>query len=443
MESIVEVVCIIRPAPNSNYLDIVDKTKLITRDNLIRWLPFIKELPAEEINSLLDAFHLSEFPSNTILFYEEDAGDRLYLVVEGEVEIIKFLGKEAERRLGTLTAGAIFGEMSLLIPDRSRYASARAVTQVVLLEMLHNNFESLMLHHPHLGIHILQEMTVRWSATEQGIISELREKNQQLEKAYEELKLAQARLIERERLEHELKLAQKIQQGILPAEIPDLAGWQISVHWQPAHAVGGDFYDFVPFPNDKIGVLIGDATGKGIPAALVMATTCSILRAIAAGLDQERELPPGDILSRANNLLCQQMPPGMFITCLLAMLDVETGEMEFANAGHCLPIQLMAEGIYELRATGMPLGLLPGMDYDNKHTTLHFGDRLVLFSDGLIEAHNPSNQILGVPQVQKILVECSNETEIIKHLQASLADFTGPGWEQEDDMTLVALHRIR
>jgi len=419
----------------------MDETKLITPENLIQWLPFIKDIPAEEISPLLQAFRPRNFPAGAILFHEGDVGDRLYLVIQGDVEIITFLGKEEERRLSYLKAGDIFGEMSLLVPGRLRNASARTTSPVVLLEMLHSDFETLTLRQPHLGFHILQEITVRLNATEQGIIGELQEKNQQLVQAYEELKLAQAQLIERERIEYELALAQKIQHGILPSEIPDPPGWQISVHWQPAHAVGGDFYDFILFPNDQIGVLIGDATGKGIPAALVMATTCSILRAIAASISNDQELSPGEMLSRANDLLCQQMPPGMFITCLLALLDLNTGELKYANAGHCLPYHLTMEGTRDLRAIGMPLGLMPGMPYEEKLTTIKAGDKLLMFSDGLIEAHNPMYQILGAPVVQKMLADQTNNQDLIKFLLAGLAEFTGPNWEQEDDLTLLALHR--
>ena len=148
----------------------MDETKLITPENLIQWLPFIKDIPAEEISPLLQAFRPRNFPAGAILFHEGDVGDRLYLVIQGDVEIITFLGKEEERRLSYLKAGDIFGEMSLLVPGRLRNASARTTSPVVLLEMLHSDFETLTLRQPHLGFHILQEITVRLNATEQGII---------------------------------------------------------------------------------------------------------------------------------------------------------------------------------------------------------------------------------------------------------------------------------
>ncbi len=411
-------------------------------EDLVQRLPFTRQLPIEDIGAFIQSVNLRQFPAGAIIFREGDPGDRLSILVMGEVEIVKSLGTEDERRLSFLKTGDIFGETSLLFPDRLRYASARTLTPVVLLEMLHSDFEVLMIRQPHLGYHVMREMIIRWGAAEQSIIRELSEKNMQLTHAYEELRRAQGQLIEQERIEHELALAQRIQQSILPKESPSPPGWNITTYWQPAHAVGGDFYDFIAFPSGKIGLLVGDATGKGISAALVMATTCSILRAIGSSLNEEQGLSPGGILSRANDLLCLQMPPGTFVTCLLALLEPDTGELQFANAGHCLPCHLNASGTIELRATGMPLGLIPGMFYEEKQTVFTPGDTLLLFSDALIEAHNPLGEILGTPRVLQILSSQTGETEIIPHMLAALYDFTGSSWEQEDDLTLVTLQRM-
>ncbi len=419
----------------NNHMATSTNLKHITLPSLLQRLPFFGGLPEEEIGYLLQALHPREFPPGAILFNEGDPGDRISILIQGEIEIVKSLGSEEERRLSTLGSGDIFGEASLLFPDHHRYATARALSPVLLLEMLHRDFETMMSRQPRLGFHVMRETVLRWSKSEQAIINELSQKNLQLVQANEELKQAQLKLIEKERIEHELVLAQKIQQSIL------LTGWQITTHWQPAHAVGGDFYDFITLPNRKIGVLIGDATGKGIPAALVMATTCSILRAILAGLDRDSELSPGEVLARANNLLCQQMPAGMFITCLLALFDLECGLLQYANAGHCLPYQLHKNGISELRATGMPLGLLPDMIYEDQQKLIESGDQVIFFSDGLVEAHNTQGEMLGSPGTQNILSSSLDGDNLIANILAELIKFTGTGWEQEDDLTLVTVLR--
>ena len=175
----------------------------------------------------------------------------------------------------------------------------------------------------------------------------------------------EAEVRQRERIEQELRVAQLIQQQFLPQELPDLPGWQIGAYYGPAREVGGDFYDFIKLPDDQIGIVVGDVTDKGVPAALVMATTHSILRAEAPRL-----VAPSAVLTRANELLVDEMPAHMFVTCLYAVLNPATGQLRYANAGHNVPYVSTEDGVTELRATGMPLGLLPGMEYEEKEATL-------------------------------------------------------------------------
>lgn len=247
----------------------------------------------------------------------------------------------------------------------------------------------------------------------------------------------QAQARERERLEQELKIARLIQQTLLPKELPDLPGWQLTTFYQPARAVGGDFYDFIPYEDGRLGLVVGDVTDKGVPAALVMATTRSILRSSA-----QNELSPGEVLERANDLLFPDIPPRMFVTCFYAILNPRTGHLRYANAGHDLPYRWHEGEVAELRATGMPLGLMPGMQYEEKETTLAHGESVLLYSDGLVEAHNPAHDMFGFPRLITLLgvYEGGGKTAI-DYLRHELATFTGAGWEQEDDITLVTLER--
>ena len=240
----------------------------------------------------------------------------------------------------------------------------------------------------------------------------------------------------RERIEQELHVARVIQQTLLPKELPQLAGWQISSYYQPARAVGGDFYDFLYFGDGRLGLVIGDVTDKGVPAALVMATTRSILRSTA-----HATASPGQVLQQTNDLLHQDIPPNMFVTCLYAILDPASGRLEYANAGHDLPYRRHGNQVTELRATGMPLGLMPGMAYEEKEITLAPGESILFYSDGLVEAHNERRQMFGFPHLVKLLEEVPGDTPVIDYLLAELAAFTGPDWEQEDDVTLVTLQR--
>jgi serine phosphatase RsbU (regulator of sigma subunit) len=245
-----------------------------------------------------------------------------------------------------------------------------------------------------------------------------------------------AELQARERIEQELAVAQLIQRQFLPRELPELSGWYVATYYQPAKAVGGDFYDFIELPGGLIGLVCGDVTGKGVPAALVMATTHSILRGDAPQL-----VSPGKVLEHANNLLLHDIPPQMFVTCLYGVLDPATGRLRYANAGHNPPYVHTDDGVVELRATGMPLGAMADMTYEEKETTLRPGDTVLLHSDGLVEAHDPERKMFGFPRLAELMEGCAGGPELIQLLLGELDGFTGPGWEQEDDITLVALQR--
>jgi serine phosphatase RsbU (regulator of sigma subunit) len=244
---------------------------------------------------------------------------------------------------------------------------------------------------------------------------------------------------ERERIEQELRVARLIQQTLLPKHVPDRPGYEVAAYYQPAREVGGDFYDFLDLDDGRLGLVVGDVTDKGVPAALVMATTRTMLRASA-----QRYNSPGAVLKRVNDVIVTDIPPNMFITCLYAILDTETGRLQYANAGHDLPYRRSssAGGAEELRATGMPLGLLPGMNYEEKEIVLERGDSVLFYSDGLVEAHDPEREMFGFPRLQGLVgAHRSGGQEMVNFLLSELSRFTGADWEQEDDITLVTLER--
>ena len=243
---------------------------------------------------------------------------------------------------------------------------------------------------------------------------------------------------ERERIEQELLVARRIQQASLPKEVPTLEGWQIFPLYKPAREVGGDFYDFHLLSEGRLGLAVGDATGKGVPAALVMSTTCGMLRLAAQNYSS-----PGQMLRRVNEALFPYIPSNMFVTCFYAILEPKRGSLSYANAGHDIPYLRRRGGdCQELRARGMPLGLMPGMDYEQKEIVLDAGEEALLYSDGLVEAHDPKGEMFGFPRLQQLLAEHGDEKESLEDaLLEELSSFVGQGWEQEDDITLVTLRR--
>ena len=247
----------------------------------------------------------------------------------------------------------------------------------------------------------------------------------------------QEQVREHERIEQELRTAHAIQHAFLPKDVPALPGWQLMPYYQPAREVGGDFYDIFVFADGRLGLVIGDVSGKGVPAALVMATVHTMLRTAVQGM-----LAPGEVLARVNDLLAAEIPAGMFVTCFYALLDPGSGRLRYANAGHEPPYRQHGGSVTELWATGMPLGLLPGSCYEEQEATLAPGESLLFYSDGLVEAHSPGREMFGFPRLQKLLEAHPDAPSLIGFLLGELQRFTGEGWEQEDDVTLLLLQRL-
>jgi serine phosphatase RsbU (regulator of sigma subunit) len=200
--------------------------------------------------------------------------------------------------------------------------------------------------------------------------------------------------------------------------------------------VGGDFYEL---EDGRVGVVVGDATGKGVPAALVVTATYSMLRAVAQVLGS---FSPGEVLAQVNETLLARIPTSMFVTCFYAILDPHNASLSYANAGHDLPYLHRGRGeAEELRARGMPLSLMPGMGYEEKETIMQAGESALFYSDGLVEAHDPKGEMFGFPRLRALIAERAEERSLGEFLMAELYSFVGEGWEQEDDITLLTLKR--
>jgi serine phosphatase RsbU (regulator of sigma subunit) len=183
---------------------------------------------------------------------------------------------------------------------------------------------------------------------------------------------------------------------------------------------------------------MGDATGHGMPAAVLMASARSVLRAVA----QRGGTAPGQVLAEANEVLYHDIPPNMFVTCFYAILDPTEGRLRYANAGHNLPCCRHEGPATELGARGMPLGLMPGMRYEEKEAVLAPGECVLFYSDGLIEAHNPQGEMFGTRRLRSLLTEPPmGGMDLITSLMEEMKWFTGKSLEQEDDITLVTLER--
>lgn len=285
-----------------------------------------------------------------------------------------------------------------------------------------------------LGTHVSGE---KYTREERGLLSTLTAQVAPTLRVVQLVEEQQIQVRELGRFEQELHTAQNIQRTFLPKDLPILPGWQIAPYYQAANEVGGDFYDFLPFADGRLGLVIGDVTDKGIPAALVMTATRTMLRTAA-----QEQISPSEVLARVNDLLYADIPASMFVTCFFAILDPRTGRLRYANAGHEPPYRQYAGSATELWATGMPLGMMPGTSYEEYEATLEPGETLLFYSDGLIEAHNSAHEMFGFPRLEALLAGQFAPTPLIHHLLNELRRFVGEKWEQEDDITLVILQRM-
>ncbi len=233
----------------------------------------------------------------------------------------------------------------------------------------------------------------------------------------------------------DLAEALKIQQRLLPQQIPQIDGWEIAATWQPAAGVGGDCYDAIRFSDTRLAFSIADVVGKGIPAALLMSNLQAAVRAFASEVSE-----PSELCHQVNRILCGNIAEGRFISFVYGVLDAATGVLTYANAGHYLPMIVRVDGSVERLDKGGPvLGVLPDAEYEQAQVPLAAGDRIVLFTDGLTEARNAADEEFGEARLVDAAVRhriCSAPA-----LQARLTDAvaTFTGGHLHDDATLIVV----
>ncbi len=251
--------------------------------------------------------------------------------------------------------------------------------------------------------------------------------------------LYKQKMVERERLEREIQLARQIQRTFLPSKLPNFNGWALDSRWQTARQVGGDFYDIIRLGNDRLGLVIADVSDKGLPAALYMTVTRSLIRANLQGTRS-----PSAVLQRVNRQLASEAPNGMFITTFYAVLSLSTGELTFTNAGHNRPL-LRSQGgqVTALPKGGMALGVLPTIELTDHTLTLQPGDSLILYTDGVTESFSPDGEAFGEERLSQLIAASSSLSvnDLLDHLGESLVAFRAAA-PPSDDVTLLAIQRL-
>jgi len=406
-------------------------------DELICLVPAVASLPSEELEHLATSLRREQFPAGTLLLREGERGEQLYLLVDGEVDIIKALGTEGERLLGIRQPRSFIGEMSLFSRDGVHTASVRARTAISVVSMARSELEALLRRQPELAYEMMRTMSRRLEASENQTIRDLLEKNRELTRAYEELRAAQAQLVEKERLEAELQVARSIQRSFLPRAAPRLPGYDLGMLIEPVSTVGGDLCDFFPLKGDRLGIAIGDVSGHGVGSALFMALAFSLLRGEAShGGAPER------VLRAVNRQLLGISDSGMFVTMLYGILDGPSRGFAYARAGHPPPLVTDARGepVPPAVGTGQMLGLFDAMLLDTQVVTIPEGGRLLLYTDGATEANDAKGELFGQERLYETLSQAGNVSAqgLCQAAHDAVRSFCGAA-APEDDILFVGV----
>lgn len=406
-------------------------------NELIRCVPLFEMLPEQELAALARAVSKRKISKGTLLFREGHREGQFFILIDGEVEVIKAMGTQDERLLAIREPCSFLGELSLFNDDGTHTASVRAHTDLELMEVSRERLDELLKGQPAFAYEMIRTLSKRLVAAEDLTIRDLRRKNRALRAAYEELEAAQAQIIEKERMERELEVARQIQMSILPRELPLRDGYDFGTRIVPMTAVGGDFFDFIRLDEDRLGIAIGDVSDHGVPAALFMAMTVTLLRAEARRSDS-----PVEVLQNVNLHLLETNALGMFVTLFYGVFDLKTGQLCSGRAGHELP--LLLDGFaskQELpQEVGQPLGIFVDPRIDEQVLQLPMDGTLILYTDGVTNAVNEHHDPFGV---QKFLSVVRDEYQqsaqtLCDAVWKALETHRG-SHDQLDDITLITL----
>ena len=406
--------------------------------NLLSKIPLFSVLPENELQHLQSMLKVKNLQPGEILFREGEEGEHFYVITSGELEILMGAETKEELLLNTLGPGEYLGEMSLIVPGGERTATARARKEALLLAMSRDEFTELIEHYPVLAQSMVRVLSNRLDSTNYATFRDLTQKNRQLQKAYDELKAAQEQLIEKERLERELKVAADIQLSILPDVLPTPPHFDFGASIDPARQVGGDFYDVFRIAENKVAVLIGDVADKGVPSAIFMARAHALIAAEAEAYEN-----PGDVMRRANAHITRLEKATQFVTVLYGILDVENGDFTYARAGHEPALLLLPDGSVERLPfePGMAIGLWEDIALDEQTVNLPPGSILFLYTDGMTDCRSPEGEPFGLERIKQTLVGYLglSAQEVCDQMLQTLKDYQ-QGAMQDDDVTLVAVH---
>jgi sigma-B regulation protein RsbU (phosphoserine phosphatase) len=395
-----------------------------------------RDLSPQELEALAAVTVTRDYPTDAVVCHEGKLEHVFYIIQEGQVAITHRLPDGSEQKLGVQDAGSFFGEIALL-ENQPRSASVRTLVESRLLEITGEDFKRVVRGSPEAALTVLRGLIQSLRETDRVTIAQLQENNLELAEAYADLKAAQARLVEQERLERELEIAAEVQRSILPAEFPNFPGFEFAAYARPAREVGGDYYDLFPLDDDHFGLVMADVSGKSVHAALYMAVTRALFLAKAAEYRS-----PRDAAFQIHDLLMTSSDSDLFVTVFYGIVNRVTREMRYVRAGHDLPIHFrpQTDQLSLLQAPGRFLGCLDGLVLDEAAFQLAPGDVLVCYSDGLTDAESSRGSFYGLERLKAVVAGVPDQPAqaTAETIIADVEAFRS-GAPQPDDLTLLVM----
>ena len=404
-------------------------------EELKRCVPFFSIIPEADLIRIADSARSKKVAEQTLIFKEGFKDGGFYILIEGKVEVIKAMGTADERLLAIREPYSLLGELSLFSGDGSHTASVRALTNLELLVVAQEQVNDLLHREPKFAYELIRTISQRLVEGEDLTIRDLRRKNKELNDAYQDLRAAQTQLIEIEKYEKELDVARQIQMSMLPRDFLTIPNYTHFARIEPMAAVGGDFFDVIPLDNHLFAVTIGDVSDHGVPAALFMALTTTLVRAEASA-----NIPPDIVLREVNQHLLGMNDAGMFVTLLYGILDTERRTFQYSRAGHEFPILISAEGeeIPCDSKRGQPLGLFADPVLEHSRVIIPPGSLMVLYTDGITNTFNTKQAQFGLKRLKESLVNSLDRSaqSFVEDVWEEIETYRGSA-DQFDDLTLL------
>lgn len=366
--------------------------------------PAGEQLDAQMLVSLRAIAACRTYPPGSVLTRQGETEHTFYVIENGRAVVLRRLEDGTEQVLNTLGPRQAFGEMAVL-DNSPRLATIRTLTETSVLEITADQFKEVVRQDPELALHITRRVLSNLRTLDQLAIQDLRTKNALLQAAYLDLKAAQAELVEKERLERELELAAEMQRSLLPAVLPRYDDYRFAAYLAPARHVGGDLFGVQPLDDEHVALLLADVADKGMYAALLMAVTRTLFMQEA-----QRSLSPAEVALAVHRGLLTVGGGGEdggmdgFVTAFYGVLHRPSGRLTYVRAAQDHPLLLRpGQPPTPLPGDGRFLGMIAELTLREQEIILQPGDTLLLYSDGVTDARNDSDESYGLERLKSAL----------------------------------------